>query len=72
MHQSYPTVGPQAAKATSERKRENDPSQESRDNVVLISHLRDHLGNGMPQVAETDAPIIVPRYNATDVAIVPL
>lgn len=41
-------------------------------NVVQVSHLRDHLGMAVLQVAETGEPIVVARYRRANVALVPL
>ena len=40
--------------------------------VVGITHLRDCLGIACQHVAQTDEPIIVRRYKAAEVALVPL
>lgn len=42
------------------------------EHVINITHLRDCLGIACQHVANTDEPVIVRRYKATDVAIVPL
>lgn len=42
------------------------------EHVMNIAHLRDCLGIVCQHVARTDEPVIVRRYKATDVAIVPL
>jgi hypothetical protein len=42
------------------------------DRVIKISHLRDSLGWAYQQVIETDQPIIIQRYKAQEVAIVPM
>ena len=39
---------------------------------VAISHLRDVLGIACLHVARTNEPVIVQRYNQSDVALVPL
>jgi hypothetical protein len=42
------------------------------DRVKKISHLRDSLGWAYQQVIESDQPIIIQRYKAQEVAIVPM
>lgn len=39
---------------------------------VAITHLRDTLGIAVQHVASTDEPVIVRRYNRTDIVLVPL
>ena len=39
---------------------------------VAISHLRDVIGIVYQHVSRTNEPVIVRRYNRTDVALVPL
>lgn len=39
---------------------------------VGISHLRDVLGIAYQHVARTHEPVIIRRYNRSDVALVPL
>jgi hypothetical protein len=39
---------------------------------VAISHLRDVLGIAYQHVSRTNEPVIVKRYNRSDVALVPL
>jgi hypothetical protein len=41
------------------------------DTVVSITHLRDCLGVAYQHVATTDQPIVVQRYKAQDVMLVP-
>jgi len=42
------------------------------EHVLRITHLRDCLGSAYQQVAHTGAPIVIQRYNAQDVVMVPL
>ena len=44
---------------------------DSEDHVIPISHLRDCLGWAYLTVAQTGEPIIIQRYNAQDVVLVP-
>lgn len=39
---------------------------------VAISHLRDVIGIVYQHVSRTNEPVIIRRYNRTDVALVPL
>ena len=41
------------------------------DCVMKISHLRDSLGWAYREVTQTDTPIVVQRYKAQDVMLVP-
>lgn len=44
---------------------------DSEAHVMRITHLRDSLGWAYLTVAQTDEPIIIQRYNAQDVVMVP-
>ncbi len=44
---------------------------DSKAHVMRITHLRECLGWAYLAVANTDEPIIIQRYNATDVVLVP-
>jgi hypothetical protein len=46
--------------------------QIDQDRVIKISHLKNSLAWACQDVIESDQPIIIRRYKAQDVAIVPL
>jgi hypothetical protein len=62
----------QAVKMNYLRYKSRAQKKAGEDRVIKISHLRDSLGWAYQQVIESDQPIIIQRYKAQDVAIVPM